>query len=114
MEEKNTKVKPLNPTKKTVKAANEAAQPLNFSPEQLQGVIQQAEAKVRQVMEQLRQMNQMLTDKTIDQLFQVIKHATYFNTDFVDKCAETIETYLKNVAFATNEQQPEVKTEDKE
>lgn len=104
MEEKKT-IQPLKADTKKVKTSE---QPV-ITPEQVQGIVQQAEIKLRQMSEQLRQMNQMLTDKTIEELFMVIKHASYFEPDFVDKCTKCIETYITNVAFSSPEQPEEQK-----
>ena len=93
MEEKN----------QTVQTLNSAAEKKNEKPainaEQLQGVLQQAEMRMRQMSEQMAQMNQMLRDKTIDQLFEVLKYSVHFDEEFLVKCAKCIETYLSNVAF---------------
>ena len=79
---------------------------------QVQAIMRQAEMKIQQLMENMRQLDQMLRDKTIDQLFSVIKHASYFDPDFVEKSAKCIETYLTNLAFSSEEPvQPEEKEE---
>ena len=102
MEEKN----------QTVQTLNSAAEKKNEKPainvEQLQGVLQQAEMRMRQMSEQMAQMNQMLRDKTIDQLFEVLKYSVHFDEEFVAKSAKCIETYLTNVAFSdtTVEEKP--------
>ena len=101
MEEKKQTVQPLNSTtEKNEKPA--------ISVEQLQGVLQQAEMRMRQMSEQMTQMNQMLRDKTIDQLFEVLKYSVHFDEEFVVKSAKCIETYLSNVAFSdsTVEEKP--------
>ena len=67
MEEKNQTVQTLNST------AEKKEKPA-INVEQLQGVLQQAEMRMRQMSEQMAQMNQMLRDKTIDQLFEVLKY----------------------------------------
>lgn len=56
----------------------------------------------------MAQMNQMLRDKTIDQLFEVLKYSVHFDEEFVVKSAKCIETYLSNVAFSdsTVEEKP--------
>ena len=90
--------------KQTVQTLNGAAEKKNEKPaisvEQLQGVLQQAEMRMRQMSEQMVQMNQMLRDKTIDQLFEVLKYSVHFDEEFVAKSAKCIETYLTNVAFS--------------
>ena len=101
MEEKNQTVQTLNGTaEKSEKSA--------INVEQLQGVLQQAEMRMRQMNEQMVQMNQMLRDKTIDQLFEVLKYSVHFDEEFVVKSAKCIETYLSNVAFSegTAEEKP--------
>ena len=101
MEEKNKTVQTLN------SAAEEKEKP-TINVEQLQGVLQQAEMRIRQMSEQMAQMNQMLRDKTIDQLFEVLKYSVHFDEKFVDKSTKCIETYLSNVAFSegTAEEKP--------
>ena len=101
MEEKNQTVQTLNGT------AEKSKKPA-INVEQLQGVLQQAEMRMRQMSEQMAQMNQMLRDKTIDQLFQVLKYSVHFDEEFVVKSAKCIETYLTNVAFSdtTVEEKP--------
>ena len=102
MEEKDQKVQTLN------SAAEKKNEKPAISVEQLQGVLQQAEMRMRQMSEQMAQMNQMLRDKTIDQLFEVLKYSVHFDEKFVDKSAKRIETYLSNVAFSegTAEEKP--------
>ena len=101
MEEKNQTVQTLN-------GAAEKSEKPAINVEQLQGVLQQAEMRMRQMSEQMAQMNQMLRDKTIDQLFEVLKYSVHFDETFVDKSAKCIETYLSNVAFSegTAEEKP--------
>lgn len=94
MEEKDQKVQTLN------SAAEKKNEKPVISVEQLQGVLQQAEMRMRQMSEQMAQMNQMLRDKTIDQLFEVLKYSVHFDEEFVVKSAKCIETYLSNVAFS--------------
>ena len=102
MEEKN----------QTVQTLNSAAEKKNEKPaigvEQLQGVLQQAEMRMRQMSEQMAQMNQMLRDRTVDQLFEVLKYSVHFDEEFVVKSAKCIETYLSSVAFSegTAEEKP--------
>ena len=102
MEEKDQKVQTLN------SAAEKKNEKPAISVEQLQGVLQQAEMRMRQMSEQMAQMNQMLRDKTIDQLFEVLKYSVHFDEEFVIKSAKCIETYLSNVAFSdsTVEEKP--------
>ena len=102
MEEKDQKVQTLN------SAAEKKNEKPAISAEQLQGVLQQAEMRMRQMSEQMAQMNQMLRDKTIDQLFEVLKYSVHFDEEFVVKSAKCIETYLSNVAFneGTAEEKP--------
>lgn len=102
MEEKDQKVQTLN------SAAEKKNEKPAISVEQLQGVLQQAEMRMRQMSEQMAQMNQMLRDKTIDQLFEVLKYSVHFDEEFVVKSAKCIETYLSNVAFSdsTVEEKP--------
>ena len=95
MEEKEKEAMPVN---EEVTAQEQAAA-------QVQAIMQQAEAKIQQLMDSMRQMDQMLRDKTIEQLFGVIKHSTYFTPEFVDKSAKCIETYLTNLAFSQEEEQ---------
>lgn len=101
MEEKNQTVQTLN-------GAAEKSEKPAINVEQLQGVLQQAEMRMRQMGEQMVQMNQMLRDKTIDQLFEVLKYSVHFDEEFVVKSAKCIETYLTNVAFSegTAEEKP--------
>ena len=101
MEEKNQTVQTLN-------GATEKSEKPAINVEQLQGVLQQAEMRMRQMSEQMAQMNQMLRDKTIDQLFEVLKYSVHFDEEFVVKSAKCIETYLTNVAFSegTTEEKP--------
>lgn len=78
----------------------------------LQAAVQQANVRLQQLMEQNRQLEQFLRDKTVDQMFKVLEYMSYFDSDFVTKCADTITTYISNVAFSSGEEQaqePETK-----
>lgn len=66
---------------------------------QMQAMLQQANERIQQIVNQARQMEQMLRDKTIDHMFNVIKYAHEFNPDFVGKCADAITAYISNIAF---------------
>ncbi len=94
-ENKETKVQPLNTEAKKVEKSG-------VNPEQMQAVLQQAEMRIRQMGEQLVQMQQMLRDRTIDQLFEVLKYSVHFDEEFITKSAKCIETYLSNVAFSND------------
>jgi len=107
MEEKKQTVQTLN------SAAEKSEKPA-INVEQLQGVLQQAEMRMRQMSEQMAQMNQMLRDKTIDQLFEVLKYSVHFDEEFVVKSAKCIETYLSNVAFSDSTATEEKPAESKE
>lgn len=100
--------------KASAKEENEEITPL-MNEQYLQGLqaaVQQANVRLQQLMEQNRQLEQFLRDKTVDQMFKVLEYMSYFDSDFVTKCADTITTYISNVAFSAGEEQaqePETK-----
>ena len=110
MEENKTKVTPLN-SQADVKKENEGKV---IDQAQLQAILRQAEARMQQMAEQMHQLDQMLRDKTIDQLFEVLKYSVHFDEEFVSKSAKCIESYLTKVAFGNEEttEQPDTKEED--
>ena len=95
MEENKTKVTPLNS-----KVGDETASKQTIDKAQFEAVVRQAEGRMQQMVEQMHQLDQMLRDKTIDQLFEVLKYSVHFDEEFVAKSAKCIETYLTNVAFS--------------
>ena len=108
MEENKTKTIPLN-SQADVKKENEGKV---IDQAQLQAILRQAEARMQQMVEQMHQLDQMLRDKTIDQLFEVIKYSVHFDEGFVSKSAKCIETYLSKVAFGNEEdtEKPDVES----
>lgn len=100
MEENKTKVTPLN---SQADAKNESAGKA-IDQAQLQAILRQAEARMQQMAEQMHQLDQMLRDKTIDQLFSVLKYSVHFDDDFVSKSAKCIEEYLSKIAFGNDEE----------
>lgn len=77
---------------------------------QMQGMMNQYNAKMQQLTAQLQQLDGLLRDRTIDHLFNVLKYAAHFNSEFVVKCVEALEKYLTQVAL-TEPEQTEVKPE---
>lgn len=71
---------------------------------QLQAMLQQANERMQQIVAQARQIEQLLRDKTVDQMFNVIKYAHEFEPEFVEKCAKAIAEYISNIAFAAEEE----------
>ena len=71
---------------------------------QMQNVLQQYNNKFQQLAAQMQQLDAMLKDKTLDHLFNVIKHFHMFKEDFVAKCSDAIEKYLTQVALTEQEQ----------
>ena len=108
MEENKTKVTPLN-SQADVKKENEGKV---IDQAQLQAILRQAEARMQQMAEQMHQLDQMLRDKTIDQLFEVLKYSVHFDEEFVSKSAKCIENYLSKVAFGNEEdaEKPDVES----
>lgn len=72
---------------------------------QMQSVVQQYNNKLQQIATQAQQLDAMLRDKTLDHLFNVIKHFHMFKEDFVSKCSDAIEKYLTQVALTEPEQE---------
>lgn len=107
MEEK--KEKKITPLKKAEK--KEAAAP-QITPEmlqQLQAMLQQSNERTQQIVAQARQLEQMLRDRTLDHMFNVLKYAHEFTPDFVGKCADAITAYISNVAFSEEDDKEEIK-----
>lgn len=67
--------------------------------EQMQKIVTQANQKIQQLAMQLNETGMLLRDKTLDQMFQVLKYAHEFTPEFVTRCADAIETYLTNNAL---------------
>ena len=109
MEENKTKTTPLN-NQVDAKKENEGKV---IDQAQLQAVLRQAEARMQQMAEQMHQLDQMLRDKTIDQLFEVLKYSVHFDEEFVSKSAKCIEGYLSKVAFGGDEDTKESDVESK-
>lgn len=112
MEEKKQKITALKKEVKKEKGA--AAEQPTFTPEmgaQMQAMVQQANERIQQIVGQARQMEQMLRDRTVDHMFNVLKYAHEFNPDFVGKCADAITAYITNVAFPEEEAQEEQATD---
>ena len=99
MEENKTKATPLN-SQAGAKKENEGKV---IDQAQLQAILRQAETRMQQMAEQMHQLDQMLRDKTIDQLFEVLKYSVHFDEEFVSKSAKCIESYLSKVAFGNEE-----------
>lgn len=93
--------------KTSKKAAEKAKEPAVDVTAQMQAVMQQANERLRQVVEQARQMEQMLRDRTVDHLFNVLKYQMDFSPEFVEKSTKAIEAYLTSIAF--NEEETEQK-----
>ena len=108
MEENKTKITPLN-SQADVKKENEGKV---IDQAQLQAILRQAEARMQQMAEQMHQLDQMLRDKTFDQLFEVLKYSVHFDEEFVYKSAKCIENYLSKVAFGNEEdaEKPDVES----
>lgn len=66
---------------------------------QLQAVVKQAQGRMQQMGMQINNLESMLRDKTIDNLFKVLEYSHNFNTEFVEKCASVIESYLTKMAL---------------
>lgn len=111
MEENNPNVTSLNS-----QAGKEKENKQTIDPAQLQAVLRQAEGRMQQMVEQLHQLDQMLRDKTIDQLFTVLKYSVHFDEEFVAKSAKCIENYLSKVAFGNEEdaEKPDVESKQKD
>ena len=75
--------------------------------EQMQKIVTQANQKIQQLAMQLNETGMLLRDKTLDQLFQVLKYAHEFTPEFVTKCADAIETYLTNNALEPQKDEAE-------
>lgn len=95
MEEKNSTVETQEVKMISVEQANV----------QMQNVLQQANTKMQQLLSQAQQLDAMLRDKTLDHLFNVIKHFHMFKEDFVAKCSDAIEKYLTQVALTEPEKE---------
>lgn len=95
MEENKTKITKLNSAKEVKKEENNAT----LDAAKVQAIVQQAQVKIQQLTDSVRQLDQMLRDKTVDQMFSVIKHAAYFDQEFVDKCAKGIQSYITAIAL---------------
>ena len=78
---------------------------------QMQKIVTQANQKIQQLAMQLNEVGALLRDKTLDQLFQVLKYAHEFTPEFVAKCADAIETYLTNNALEPQKDEVEGATE---
>ena len=79
--------------------------------EHMQKIVAQANQKIQQLAMQLNETGMLLRDKTLDQLFQVLKYAHEFTPEFVTRCADAIETYLTNNALEPQENEVEEATE---
>lgn len=67
-------------------------------------MLQQVNGKVQQITAQAQQLEAMLRDRTIDQLFNVVKYSSCFDSSFVTACTDAIEKYLTQVALTEPEQ----------
>lgn len=110
MEEKKTITPIVAETPANEKEAKQ--KPTKVDAAQVQAVLKQAEGRMQQLVENIKQLDQMLRDKTIDQLFEVLKYSVHFEPEFVEKCAECIKTYLTNVAFGSEETVKETETKE--
>jgi len=79
---------------------------------QMQKVYQQARAQIQQVAARCNELEAMLRDKTVENLFSVLKYSVHFDEHFVAKTASTIEEYITKIAFAQEE--PAQESEKKE
>jgi hypothetical protein len=70
---------------------------------QMQSVFQQAQARIQQLTTSVQQLDAMLRDKTIDNLFKVLEYKASFEEDFVVKCTNVIQKYLTQVALTEPE-----------
>lgn len=86
--------------------------PLEEANAQVQNIIQQATARLKEVQGQLQQMDQMLRDKTLEHLFDVIKYASYFELSFVDECVKAITDYLHAILNNKPEESDKTDTEE--
>lgn len=75
--------------------------------EQMQKIVTQANQKIQQLAMQLNETGMLLRDKTLDQMFQVLKYAHEFTPEFVTRCADAIETYLTNNALEPQKEEDE-------
>lgn len=78
--------------------------------EQMQKIVTQANQKIQQLAMQLNETGMLLRDKTLDQMFQVLKYAHEFTPEFVTRCADAIETYLTNNALEPQKDEAEEAT----
>lgn len=65
-----------------------------LSYEQLENVAKQLSQQNRELFEKLNNQNNTLLFKRMDYLFEVLKHADKFDTEFVISCAEEIKVNL--------------------
>lgn len=87
---------------KTAKAAPTAAPkmiPASEADAQLKALMSKANAQIQQLAMQAQNLENMLRDKTIDNLFKVLEYSHNFETAFVEKCAGVITEYLTKVAL---------------
>lgn len=75
---------------------------------QIQAVMKQANDRTQQIVEQARQLEQMVRDKTIDNLFSVLKYEVHFEPTFVKKCAIIIAEYLNSIINTPEEKEEPV------
>lgn len=70
---------------------------------QMQNVIQQANTRMQQLVAQNQQLDAMLRDRTVDNLFKVIEYSQHFNSEFVVKCVTALESFITQVALTEPE-----------
>lgn len=101
-------------TKKTTKVAKDNVKMISVEEAnaQMQNVLNQANARIQQITAQVHQLDAMLRDRTVDQLFQVIKYAHYFEDEFVQKSISAIQNFLTQIALTEPEKQEEKESVD--
>lgn len=78
---------------------------------QVQQVVKQANAKITQLATQVQQLETLLRDHTIDNMFKVIEYSHHFEPEFVDKCVNALTDYLTQMALTESKEEPAKETE---
>ena len=76
---------------------------------QMKALMTQANQKMQQLAIQVQNLDSMLRDKTIENLFKVLEYAHHFTGEFVDNCAKVITDYLTKVAIETPSEEQSTK-----
>lgn len=72
--------------------------------EQMKALMTQANQRMQQLAIQVQNLDSMLRDKTIENLFKVLEYSHNFSSDFVTECVNVLEKYLAKIAFETPEE----------